>query len=447
MQENSFNKGAMSRDRFGVHYFPDSEHYSTADMLAWLPKLQAMGANWAILPATVERAIPEDFIRSLTQAGIEPVVHFQLALDSAACDAEALRPLFEAYAKWGVRYAVLFDKPNLRSQWPATGWTQRGLVPRFLELFVPAARAAADAGLTPVFPPLEPGGDYWDTAFVRGALEALDQQGEEALLNNLALGAYAWVGDKDLNWGEGGPERWPATLPYSTPENSQDQRGFRIFDWYNAVSAAAIGRVLPIILVATGLQVDGDADAPRTQELIEALKGAELPSNVVASGLWLLAAAEDSSAAGQAWFSAEGEPQPLAELLLEPGRLAEHSFPVVSIDEADFPEPVLEHPSARSHNLPAIEIDDLPLSAGTPRSLRHYLLLPDAQWPLQQAMEFIAQHQPTIGFSLGEAKLAQRVTLAGGLEAFSDSTLRELIQAGCQVEHLAPQARASEKEF
>ncbi|HRN50442.1 MAG TPA: hypothetical protein PLC52_00550 [Anaerolineales bacterium] len=441
MQENSF-KGNASRDRFGVHYFPDSEHYTTADMLAWLPKLQAMGANWAILQATAERAIPEDFIRSLAQAGIEPVLHFQLPLDNAGADAEMLRPLFEAYAKWGVRYAVLFDKPNLRSQWPATGWTQRGLVPRFLELFTPLAQAALDAGLIPVFPPLEPGGDYWDTAFVRGALEALAQQGHEMLLNNLALGAYAWAGDKGLTWGEGGPERWPATLPYSTPENSQDQRGFRIFDWYNAVSQAAIGHTLPIVLVATGMQAEGDADAASMQSLIAALKSAELPSNVIASGVWLLAAEADSAAAGQAWFSAKGLPQPLAEVLLEPGRLAAHSFPTAFTPEDTFPEADVETTHAVSHSLPAIEMDDAASApvAGRAGSIRHYLLLPDANWPLQQAMPFIAHYQPTIGFSLEEAKLAQRVTLAGGLDAFSDTTLRELIAAGCQVNNLPSQA-------
>jgi len=432
VQENSF-KGMASRGRFGVHYFPNTAHYQSADLLTWLPKMQAMGAHWVVLHATAERAIPEDFIRSLVQAGIEPVLHFQLALDGAA-DADALQGLFEAYAKWGVRYAVLFDKPNLRSQWPATGWTQRGLVPRFLELFTPLANAAIEAGLTPVFPPLEPGGDYWDTAFVRGALEALDQRGEEVLLANLALGAYAWVGDRGLNWGEGGPERWPATLPYSTPENSQDQRGFRIFDWYNAVSLAAIGRTLPIILVATGSQPHGQADQAITQQLIETLKGADLPGNVVAAGLWLLAADADSPAAGQAWFDLDGMPNAVADAALEPGRLAAHSFPTLEAEAAYEPDAFVPHSEAVSHAMPAAKFAaSVP---GTPRSIRHYLLLPEATWPLQEAAAFIAQHQPTIGFSLAEAMLAQRVTLAGGLQAFSDATLRELIQAGCQVENL-----------
>lgn len=434
VQENSF-KGAGVLSRLGVHYFPDGEHYHLADTLTWLPKLQAMGAHWVILQANAERAIPEDFIRSLTATGIQPILHFQLALTDDT-SAEALQGLFDAYAKWGVRYVVLFDKPNLRSQWPASGWTQRGLVPRFMELFTPLAKAAIEAGLTPVFPPLEPGGDYWDTAFLRGALETLDQAGEEVLLDHLALGAYAWLGDKALTWGEGGPERWPATLPYSTPENSQDQRGFRIFDWYNAVSLAAIGRSLPTILVATGCTATGEGDTARMQELLVTLKQAELPSNLLAAGLWLLAAEDEHPAAGQAWFSAEGTPRPLAEQLLEPGRLAAHSF-ARPADPADSQEDL--QGAARSHSLPEAAVwppSEL-ASSSNGKAICHYLLLPDAHWPLQAAASFVAAHQPTIGYVLAEALLAQRVTLAGGLEAFADSTLRELIQAGCQVDHLA----------
>ena len=65
---------------------------------------------------------------------------------------------------------VLFDRPNLRANWPAAAWAQSNLVERFLDVFQPLALAAVQAGLIPVFPPLEPGGDYWDTAFLRSCL-------------------------------------------------------------------------------------------------------------------------------------------------------------------------------------------------------------------------------------------------------------------------------------
>jgi hypothetical protein len=421
VQEHSF-KGPSAGSRFGLHYFPNTAHYHTADLAIWLPKLrslsQGLTARWVVLPAPVDRAIPEDFIAGLRAAGIEPILHFQLPLEKAA-NLATLEPLFEAYAKWGVRYAVLFDRPNLRSQWPHMGWTQRGLVQRFLQIFTPVAEAAMDAGLTPVFPALEPGGDYWDTAFLRGALEALQESGEERLLDKLALGAYAWSGDKDLAWGEGGPERWPATLPYSTPENSQDQRGFRIFDWYNAVSAASIGRTLPIIIVAAGGAPDGEADPAQVRSILSALDAADMPANVIAANLWLLAAEDDDPAAEQAWFDAEGDPNAVAEALL--GAQAPASEPVLSA--ASFES------EAAAHSLPAAH-------SGV-RPIRHYLLLPGADLSgLELAKDFIASHQPTIGYSVQEAQHAQRVTLAGGLHSFSDETIRALIQAGCQVETL-----------
>jgi len=432
VQENSFNGPA----RLGVHYFPDTAHYHAADLQTWLPRLQGLGVRWAVLPAPADRAIPEDFIAGLLAAGIEPILHFKLTLDTAV-QAESLQPLFEAYAKWGVRYVVLFDKPNLRSQWPQAGWTQRGLVPRFLELFVPAARAAAAAGLSPVFPPLEPGGDYWDTAFLRGALEELDARGEDAVLDSLTLGAYAWAGDKSLNWGEGGPERWPATLPYSTPENSQDQRGFRIFDWYNAVSAAAIGRSLPIILVAAGGQLAGESDPATMQAIIAALGAVDMPANVIAANLWLLAAEADSVEAKQAWFNGQGDPNPAATELLR-------AFTFTEVAAHSISEPVTEDiqsepvpAGSRAHSLPAEAAPkSAPAAAAGSRPIRHYLLLPGADWSLTQASEFISGQQPTIGYSVEEARHAQRVTLAGGLQSFSDELIRDLIQAGCQVELL-----------
>lgn len=425
VQEHSF-KAPAAGDRFGMHYFANTTHYHAADLRTWLPKLRSLGAKWVVLPVTPDRNIPEDFVISLLQAGIEPILHVQLSLEKSA-KTEDLQTLFEAYANYGVRYVVLFDRPNLRSRWPRSGWTQRGLVSRFLELFQPAAYAAIDAGLTPVFPALEPGGDYWDTAFLRSALEAMEQNGEDILLDKLALAAYAWAGDKPLTWGEGGPERWPATLPYATPENSQDQRGFRIFDWYNAVSAAAIGRELPLIVLAAGVQPNGAADAARMQEIAKEIDN--LPANVVAANMWVLAADAGAPEAAAAWFDASGEPNAVAEAWLghTPAAAVE---PELTVVEEQFS---FEEPATRAHSLPIVE--DAPVTGARP--IRHYLLLPNsAEWSLDRAKDFIAKYQPTIGYSVQEAKHAQRVTLAGGLQSFSDDLIRALIQAGCQVENL-----------
>jgi hypothetical protein len=427
VQEHSFNEHAAG-SRMGMHYFANTAHYHAADLRTWLPKLRSLGAKWVVLPVTPDRNIPEDFIINLLQAGIEPILHVQLSLEKVA-KVDDLQTLFEAYANYGVRYVVLFDRPNLRSRWPRSGWTQRGLVARFLDLFKPAAYAAIDAGLTPVFPALEPGGDYWDTAFLRSALEALETDGEDILLDKLALAAYAWAGDKPLTWGEGGPERWPATLPYATPENSQDQRGFHIFDWYNAVSTAAIGRQLPVIILAAGTQAGGKADPARTREIAAAFD--KLPANVIAANLWLLAADAGAPEAEQAFFTAAGDANEIAQAWLGETPLAQTAAePELTVADEQL---AYEEPITRAHAIPDIE-DAIP--SGT-RPIRHYLLLPNSsEWSLDRAKDFIAKFQPTIGYSVQEAKHAQRVTLAGGLQSFSDDLIRALIQAGCQVENL-----------
>jgi hypothetical protein len=430
MQEITYLK------RTGIHYFADSAHYGTSDQQIWLPRLKELGVNWVTLQAPLERAIPEDFIQELIANDIQPILHFPLPLNNLT-DAEALAPMFSAYANWGVRYAVLFDRPNLRAQWPGMGWTQRGLVDRFLDLFIPIAQAALDAGLTPVFPALEPGGDYWDTAFLRAALETMLERGEVHLADHMALGAYVWTGDKSMNWGAGGPERWPATLPYSTPENSQDQRGLRIFDWYNAICNVTLGHTLQTIIVAAGVQreVGQKLDA---QNAKRAIKIAELlaqepqehgtdsiPANVIACNFWLLSAKPDSNTAGNAWFQTSGKATNIGKEWID-WRLGkkpdEKSVEIAKVSQAV------------AHSMPVAE---------STHAIRHYLLLPDGDdWSLDSIKTFLIQHQPTIGYSTEEALRAARVTLAGGLQSFSDELIRNLITAGCQVEAL-PMATAA----
>ncbi|MEX1248886.1 MAG: hypothetical protein WEA61_10435 [Anaerolineales bacterium] len=421
-EETAEPLAVTSAKRLGIHYFADTEHYSQADLERWLPVLQALGVNWITLPAPLDRAIPSEFIGALIESEIQPVVHLNLPL-TQTLPVDDFAPILRAYASWGVRYIVLFDRPNLRAQWPGMAWTQRGLVNRFLDAFIPLANAASQAGLIPVFPALEPGGDYWDTAFLRSALETLAERSEGLLLGSLALGAYAWTGDNSMTWGAGGPENWPATLPYHTPDGSEDQRGFRIFDWYNAISRAAIGRELPIILVAAGVQCESskplDAQAgTRAVKMAETFlrapsedKNNAVPANVLACNFWLLAVQPEDPAAHSAWFKINGKPSKVGEAWLawrNPGQ-----------------KKSIEQP-ARNEK-----------STGPTQAIHHYLLLPATQnCPMDAVRTFLQEHQATVGTSETEAAQAARVTLAGGMESFSDELIRNLIRAGCTIDHI-----------
>ena len=224
MDQNQ-KKTPPSVNKIGFHYFQDTAHYTNKDLNLWLPELKKLKAAWLIIQSDASRAIPEQFIHGLIQQAITPIVHFNLRLPDAPSPAD-LHAILEAYAHWGVKYVVLFNTPNLISSWSQASWSQQDLVERFIDRFLPLAIEAAKVGLTPVFPPLEPGGDYWDTSFLRSALSSIKRRGYQSLLNNMPIAATSYTFNHDLTWGEGGPEKWQEVKPYFTPVNSEDQCGF-----------------------------------------------------------------------------------------------------------------------------------------------------------------------------------------------------------------------------
>ena len=420
----------IQQPRIGFHYFPDTMHYRESDITRWLPELQSLGASWITLFAHDDFAIPEPFITSLIKANIKPIIHLHSST-LKPCKAANLKALLTAYANWGVQYIVFFDRPNQISSWSPTDWAQNKLVDRFLDLYLPCAEVALSLSLTPVLPPLEPGGSYWDTAFLRDLLLAIKRRGYAALLDHMALSANAKLGNRPLEWGAGGPERWPSTKPYYTPKGSQDQCGFHIFDWYLAISAAICERPIPLILFQVGCRV-GDASDPqfpavtpvnqtsRHLEIAQALAGSSnqqdiVPPQVISINFGPLWAAPGDSEAPYAWFQANGDKLPVVDSLKN---------------------------WASSHN--SVTIAAAATSAKgrfNPHPIAHYLLLNEEQWgklnknsPILRA--FTQKYKPTIGFSLSEAALAHRVTIFGGPHIFPETIVDQLSAAGCTVERI-----------
>jgi len=439
----------ISRSRVGFHYFPDTLHYRASDMYIWLPELKAMGAGWLTLVAPLQYAIPEPFLHGLQGAGIEPILHFRLPLSHQAHD-DTLGLLFRAYASWGVRYVALFDRPNQRSAWPVSAWAQSDLVERFLDIFLPVANAALQAGLVPIFPPLEPGGDYWDTAFLRAALEGLARRGQDALLESLHLSAYAWADERPLEWGAGGPERWPGVRPYLPTAGQQDQRGLYIFDWYLAEAEAALGRPRPILLLAAGRQLSSSAGSSEIEfeelehanvnlsiarrfmpgETAEDI-GEPISSLVLACNFWLLAADPNEPLSSQAWFQADGYRLPVVD-----------AFRQLAIGKSVAQPELQTQQQAGEPNIQAAPSQPESIPTEISKSIDHYLLLPmtewgAAEWHLDAARPYILKHHPTVGYSPEEASLAEHVTAVGGEQVFSEELLNTLRQRGCQVTRIS----------
>jgi len=481
--DETFHLPFSNRPRLGFHYYPDTLHYRESDLETWLPELKAMGAAWLTLQAPLNRAIPEPFLGGLLKAGIEPILHFRLPLHHPPSD-ETLDLLCKAYAAWGVHFITLFDRPNHRSSWPAYAWTQSDLVERFLDLFIPSATRVVEAGLTPVFPPLEPGGDYWDTSFLQVALKGLVRRGQTALLDKLHLGAYAWVDEHSVDWGIGGPERWPGVRPYFTPAGEEDQRGFYIFEWYLAQAEAALGEARPILLLAAGNRPPSSARstiATGREEAEHARINLTLARRLLANGsceplspyllacnFWLLAADPCDPCVSQAWYQPDGYVLPIVSELrrlaagrmprpaaVQPAALPGLALDAISSDDDGMDEEQPEEQAA-SDRSPFIDspLDELlepaqptpipPTSETTSSNhhpIAHYLLLPlhetgAAEWHLEAARPFILKYHPTIGYSLSEAALAEKVTIVGSEQVYAEDKVKTLSEQGCQVERI-----------
>jgi hypothetical protein len=395
-------------DKVGFHYRVDTNHYSDKDLGLWLPRLKELDASWVVLNAPVNRAIPEGFISSLKLEGIEPVLHFQIKPRQNPRIEEMIL-LFENYKRWGVKYLILYDRPNQQESWNAESWAQSDLPERFLDGFLSLAEAAVAVGLAPVFPPLEPGGDYWDTTFLRGALDGIKRRASQPLQDRLILSAYARLNGRTLSWGKGGPQSWPEAQPYHTPETSQDQQGFRIAAWYSTISETVLERKLPLLMLGIRGPVPVESDL---HEML--VKGARLiarqavdreeplPEEVIGGAFWLLCGDPESPEAEFSWYTPEGSPKPIVEVFTR-------------------------------------QEEPLPSSKGPGETrFTHYLLLPSfewgvADWHLNITRPFIKRHRPTVGFSLEEALQAEQVTVIGGEEHFSEKQLTYLRNQGCLV--------------
>jgi hypothetical protein len=362
--------------------------------------LLKLSARWLVLTCSPQRSIPESFVRGIVDSGIRPVIWIKARVGETS--PRDLAPLLTSYAAWGVREVVVLDRPNQRASWRPAEWARPDLVERFVDHFLPYLQLQRSLGLNPVFPPLEPGGDYWDTAFLESALRSVQRRGQESLLRRMTLAVYAWTYGRALDWGYGGPANWPEAVPYETLEGIQDQIGFRTSDWYAAIAKSLLGDELPMLVIAGGPgsgSTGPEVPAHSTSEILRTLLDGELSEAVQAFCFYLLAGDEELPVYPSGWFASPTEPRPL---VASAKRL---------IDAASTP---------------------LVLRADKP--LKHYVLLP-ADSPSEESWRAARElaRDSVVGFSADEAAQASRVTLVGDEAAIPPSVERKLARAGCQV--------------
>lgn len=402
----------------GLHYFDDQDHYGAKDVEKWLPALKAMGVSWLTIIGSLDRAIPESFLRALIEREIEPIIHLPLK-PIQKIDQDALATLCRSYARWGAHYVVIFDKPNTRTMWALGEWGKPNLVNQFVDALTPCIETIKAHNLTPVFTPLKQGGDYWDTSFLDNTLTLIQKQ-KPNLLDDLIFGVHGFAGNRPVDWGAGGAMVWTQTRPYHTPHGSQDQNGFRAFEWYQDVIMAKLGSPHSMLMISGGAVIGSAADSsfpPLTVErhaannaaIAEAMLNRSLPDYLINVSFWSL----------EAWF-VNDKPLPVVQMLQEKLKAARQRL-------ADK-EKKLPRASAAS-----------PKNA--PKNLYHYVLLPTFEWGASDwhwhaAMDYVRVFQPTCGFSLDEARSAEFVTIVGNEQGITKSVEDELRSAGCKVERV-----------
>jgi len=362
----------------------------------------------ALIETRTLSSIPTLAINTLNQESIQ--VDIFLKIDHYdACDLTSCQEIINNLANLQVDHVILFDRPNRQQFWGPQIWVKADLVALFLEKYIPLAEECLQKGLTPVFPPLQPGGDYWDTAFLRLSLLRLKEKNATSVLNSLMLSTYCWTYGHTLDWGAGGPECWPSSTPYNTPENSQDQQGFHTYEWYQAHVKAVLDKTVPILLLEAGRSAEcGLASSSLTlenqsatvQAILEQLYGQESSNS-----------AEDNT----------------SDMLPEEIKICNF---LVDLDWASLQDLFSKVPHPQMIVSDANDDSNAhEQKTSSQEPIQHYLLLPDESWLNNEEkatllQPFIHRYHPVVGTSLDDAAHAQEITLV----LTNDQTTDERIQ-------------------
>jgi len=404
-----------SLPKIGFSYFTSPNYQLQSQLNDWLPVLKDFGASSIIFQSEFSRAVPEDAFIIAKKLGIKPIVHFVSELPKAK-DLNRLAFLLDTYKKRGVEKIIFGDRPNEKTSWPTASWHDKNLVEHFLDRFIPLASYAVKQGIQPVFPPLQPGGDFWDTSFIDLAIIGLKNRKLNSILQNLILSSYGYTFGKPLTWGEGGPERWTGAKPYQVDENQEDQLGFYNFEWVQKIAERNLGHEVNVMVLEAGFH-----GAPRQKENKEETIGS---IKAILCSLGKEKGSKDWTDPGIHWTDSVAGCYFSLEKIKD---LMEGNFPLTQFFEIFGLPPREKKPQRKISNEQKV--------------ISHYLLLPChagsvSDVVLNKVRPIIKKLKPTVGFSLFEASNAQKVSVFPDPILFTEEKINQLRSAGCTVEIL-----------
>lgn len=219
----------------GMHWIPTT-HQPPEIVDRYVDELKAMKVKWAVFLNEGTQIGANDYLVSkLTGAGIMPVM--RVYTPGGAPVEGDLEALVKHYLPMGVKYYQLYNEPNLSLE----NQGQPPDVNRYLDLWLPAAKAVARAGGLPGFGALAPGGEVDDLQFLRQALDGIKQRHETSVLDRAWLSMHNYMFNRPL-------------------EYDNDSNGFAKFRWYDQIVREKVGRSLPIIGTEGGAHVGAHND-------------------------------------------------------------------------------------------------------------------------------------------------------------------------------------------
>jgi hypothetical protein len=288
----------------GMHWVPTTrQDNATVDRL--VNEARRMGVKWVTFLNDGANIGNNDYLVSkLVGAGIEPVMRlYSPTLEPLQGDIEGM---VRHYTAKGVHYFQPFNEPNLNVENP----DGKVSVDRYLDAWVPAARAIVRGGGLPGFGSMAPGGDYDDQQFLTAALGGLKARGEVGVLDR------AWLSMHNYTWNH-------------PIEDRGDGDGFFKFRAYHKAVQAALGRDIPIIGTEGGTFV-GQQEDPKmaavtpgmatdwTRQAFTYMRD-QRESWLFASSVWTIAAlaggGTDQRFEAQALIHADGSTNPIVGAL------------------------------------------------------------------------------------------------------------------------------------
>lgn len=288
----------------GMHWVPTTRQ-DTATVDRFVSEAQRMGVKWVTFLNNSANVGDNDYlVKKLAGAGIEPLMRiYSPSLEPLQGDIEGM---VRHYTAMGVHYFQPFNEPNLNCENP----DGKVSVDRYLDAWVPAARAIVRGGGLPGFGSMAPGGDFDDQQFLTAALARLKTRGEVGALDK------AWLSMHNYTWNH-------------PIEDRGDGDGFFKFRAYHSIVRAALGRDLPIIGTEGGTFI-GQQEDPKmaavtpgmatewTAQSFRYMRDQREPW-LFASSVWtignLAAGGSDTRFEAQALFRADGTQNPIVGAL------------------------------------------------------------------------------------------------------------------------------------